>query len=65
MEQCTPVSKTEVMNIKACSSPCTLKVDGVMDQVMGKEAEFWGLFLLLSELGGRALLTNVTSLKDW
>jgi hypothetical protein len=52
------------MNVKACSRPCNLKVDGVMDQVMGKEAEFWGLFLLLSELGGRAVLTNSTSLKD-
>jgi hypothetical protein len=33
------------VTVKACRSPHTLKVDGVVDQVVGQEAEFWGLFL--------------------
>jgi len=33
------------MTVKACHSPCTLKVDGVVDQVVGQEAEFWVLYL--------------------
>lgn len=33
--------------LKPVAAPHTLKVDGVVDQVVGKEAEFWGLFLFL------------------
>jgi hypothetical protein len=33
------------MTVKACRNPCTLKVDGIVDQVVGQEAEFLGLFL--------------------
>jgi len=32
------------MTVKACHNPCTLK-DGVVDQGVEQEAEFWGLFL--------------------
>jgi len=33
------------MTVKAGCSPSTLKVGGVVDQVVVQEAEFWGLFL--------------------
>jgi len=43
------------MTVRARHSPCTLKVDCVVDQGVGQEAEFWGLFLF-SFLNGKVWL---------